>query len=103
MALSEMPRCSVSSSFDLATTLESETRCLSLRSASTLCLTRSTVRWRSFAYTFSSSQGYGSGSAFSRFNLDEGCTFGILSESEYRIHLTKLQIARAQELAHLLR
>jgi len=47
MALSEIPRRSGSSAFDLLDTVASEMRCLSLRSASTLSFTRLTVRWRS--------------------------------------------------------
>src|SRR5260370_40129107 len=55
----------------MAVTVASDTRACSLRSASTLCLTRSTVRWRSLAYTFSSSQAYGSWWSFGLWlNLD---------------------------------
>src|SRR5216684_7231361 len=98
MALSEMPRCSVSNSLDLAATVASETRCLSLRSASTLCLTRSTVRWRSLAYTFSSSQGCGSGWSFGPW-LDLDNTALVLSVGDYHLHFFDLQITRSDQLA----
>src|SRR5436305_9490761 len=72
MAISDttLPFPSVSNSFDLAATVVSETRCLSRLSASTLRFTRSTVRCRRRAYTFSSSQGWESLFGFSGVEFD---------------------------------
>src|SRR5260221_9303368 len=96
MALSDtpFPFLSASNSFDLAATVASETRCLSRLSASTLRLTRSTVRCRRRAYTFSSSQGCGSlfGLAFGSWvecNLRNAGP--VLSVSDHHVHFPQFQ------------
>src|SRR5258708_4249788 len=102
MALSETPRCSGSTSLDLAATVAREMRCLSLRSASTAFLTNSIVRWRSGLETFSWSQGCGSWVSCSRLYLDEYITTFVLSVGNDQVHLAQFQLAGAQQLLHFL-
>src|SRR2546425_8589701 len=105
MALSDtpLPFPSVSTSFDLAATVVSETRCLSRLSASTLRFTRSTVRCRRRAYTFSSSQGWGSLFGFSGVEFDLRNAGTILSVGVHHLHLTELQRAITEQMAHFFR